>query len=121
MVKSRSGFTLVELIVAFALLGIGVVSIAGAAAAGRGALREANAETRALLAAASVLDSLTRLQSPVAGATTVGPDSLAWQVVPISTGARVDVVAHFVDGSRVRVLSLTGIAGTPPPVLLHDR
>lgn len=117
----RLGFTLAEVLVATLLLGIGVLSLTTAAAAGRKALREAAAESRALLAGSSVLDSLVRLTSPQPGSSTLGPDSVSWSVVPASAGVRVDLEVTFRDGTAMRTLVLTGVASPPPPRLRHDR
>ena len=117
----RHGFTLAEVLVAMMLLGIGVLSLAAAAAAGRSALREAAAESRALLAGSSVLDSLVRLTAPQPGSLTVGPDSVSWSATPISAGVRIDLAVRFRDGTAARTLALTGVAAPPPPRLRHDR
>lgn len=117
----RPGFTLAEVLVAMMLLGVGILSLTTAAAAGRSALREAAAESRALLAGSSVLDSLVRLTAPQAGSSTIGPDSISWTVLALTAGIRVDLVVRFRDGTAARSLALTGVAAPPPPRLRHDR
>lgn len=91
----RAGFSLIELTVAAALLGLGLALTLGAAARCLHATRVAHAQERAVRAAGAVADSLAAAAAPANGVDTVAGTALRWTVASGPAGARwIRVAAH---------------------------
>lgn len=111
---SRTGFSLVECIMALLLLSIGVLALAGAGVA---AMRGLSRSDRAYLAAAhasAILDSLSLLERPVAGNRQLGGLFIDWQVSPVSAGSRIDLRVR--DATQVLLEASTFAAPWPPRI-----
>lgn len=116
MRRSRSGFTLIEVLVAVTMLAIGVVALASAAASTTRMIGRGRIDTRAAQLAALKLDSL-RARAYTAtpkctGLVTGGPDavtnvSLSWIVTVAGTGRTVQVRASYATVGGVRTDTLT--------------
>ena len=116
MRSSRSGFTLIEVMVAVTMLAIGVVAMASAAASTTRMIGNGKIDTRAAQLAALKLDSLRALAltaSPrCTGLATGGPDpvtnvSLSWTVTATPTGRTVQVRASYATVRGARTDTLT--------------
>lgn len=104
----RSGFTLVEVIVAIVVLGVGVLGVAATASLAARVLRQAEADEGAATAAAALLDSLLSRGVPAAGERVDGPYRLRWTTTASDTAA-----------AEVRLTVEYRAAGTPRRLLLH--
>lgn len=80
LMTTRRGMSLVELIVALAVLGIGVLGLVGAASVAQRAFTGADAAERAARTAAQVIDSLMLVPLPVAGERIIDGVRAAWTV-----------------------------------------
>jgi len=89
----RAGFSLVEVIVALTLLGIGVLSVAGTALLATRFVRDSELHEEIVGAASSLLDSLSAAPDTGRGLVTAGRYDLAWQ----ADGQRVEVQAKLQD------------------------
>jgi prepilin-type N-terminal cleavage/methylation domain-containing protein len=114
--SSRSGFTLIEVMVAVTMLAVGVVALASAAASTTRMIGRGRIDTRAAQLATLKLDSLRALALTATprctGLATGGPDavtnvSLSWTVTVAGTGRTVAVSASYatVGGTRTDVLT----------------
>jgi prepilin-type N-terminal cleavage/methylation domain-containing protein len=114
--SSRSGFTLIEVLVAVTILAVGVVAMAGSAAAVTRMIGRGKIDTRATQLATDQLERLRRaayFTTPRCTALASGGPrdttnvSLAWTVVVNGTGRTVTVSATYntTRGSRTDVLT----------------
>lgn len=78
MVSTRSGFTLVEVIVSLVLFSVGLLGLAGVAALAAASMGRAFAEERAARHAAALLDSLTFAPGGGSGTTVLGGVTYGW-------------------------------------------
>lgn len=109
---SRSGFSLVECVVAMLLLSVGVL---GLASAGVTAMRALSGVDRAHLAAVharGVLDSLVLLERPSSGMQLRDGLRLDWQVTASVVGSRIDLTVR--DGASQRIVEAFGFAAQWP-------
>jgi prepilin-type N-terminal cleavage/methylation domain-containing protein len=111
----RRGFTLVEVLVALALLGVCVLGITAAAVLAARGLAAAHAEAGAALALASVADSLVLVPTPASGKRVDGRYRLAWTVAPVHGGARIEITATYDDGRETRSVPLVVFHAPLPP------
>ena len=116
MTRARSGFTLVEVLVAVTVLSIGLVALAGSSAAVSRMIGRGKIDTRAAQLATQKVDSLRaasyfttpRCNALVDG----GPETtdhvaLAWDVTTVGSGRTIDVSATYgtARGPRTQVLT----------------
>lgn len=111
----RRGFTLVEVIVSLALLGVCVLGVTAAALLAARSLAAAYAEAGAALALASVADSLLLVPVPASGSRVEGRYRLGWTVAPVPGGARIEITASYDDGRAARSVPLVVFHAPPPP------
>ena len=109
------GFTLVEVVVSLALLGVCVLGVTAAAVLAARSLDAAHAEAGAALLLASVADSLLLEQAPVSGSREDGRYRVTWAVAPIPGGARIELAATYDDGRATRSLPLVLLHAPLPP------
>jgi prepilin-type N-terminal cleavage/methylation domain-containing protein len=113
---SRSGFTLIEVLVAITILAVGVVAMAGSAAAVTRMIGRGKIDTRASQLATERMEALRRaalFTTPrcnalaSGGPTTSGNVTLAWTVTVSGTGRNVSVRATYATtrGSRTDTLT----------------
>ncbi|HUQ15658.1 MAG TPA: prepilin-type N-terminal cleavage/methylation domain-containing protein [Gemmatimonadales bacterium] len=116
MRHSRSGFTLIEVLVAVTILAVGVVAMAGSSAAvtrmiGRGKIdtRAAQLATRQVEALRLTAYSTTPRCTALANGGPVTTDrvALSWTVAATGTGQTVNVSASYrtARGARTQVLT----------------
>ena len=116
MSRSRSGFTLVEVLVAVTLLSVGVVAMAGTAGTVTRMVGRGKVDTRAAQLATLKMDSLrARAYGTTPRCTALvngGPDaiekvSLSWTVTNTGTGRAVRVAAAYNTprGTRTEALN----------------
>jgi prepilin-type N-terminal cleavage/methylation domain-containing protein len=108
---TRSGFGLVEVIVAITLIGIGVMSVAGSAAFANRTLQNAEDQEAAAQLAANVLDSLSYAVPVIAGTRADGRLTARWT----PTGAdsvRVDIIRTDSPDDSVVVMHAATRAAT---------
>ncbi len=116
MTRSRSGFTLVEVLVAITVLSVGLVALAGSAAAVTRMIGRGKIDTRAAQLATQQVEIL-RLQAystapwctalANGGPQTTDHITLSWAVAVSGTGRRVDVSAAYATPRGVRTQVLT--------------
>jgi hypothetical protein len=104
MVSRRDGFTLVEVLVAFVLLTVGVLGGMSMALLATRTLRVAEAHESAVGAAWAVLDSLVAVPDPVAGSRVAGSQVVQWSVQSQGAGRVIEVEVTYPEGGRPRVL-----------------
>jgi prepilin-type N-terminal cleavage/methylation domain-containing protein len=113
MVK-RSGFALIEVIVALTLLSVGLLGVAGSAVLATRLLHEGDASEQALSAALPVLDSLSLLRAPAAGSQQAGNVRLVWGVSTDSVGiSTIDLTLTYLNGSALRSTSFRMLSALP--------
>jgi prepilin-type N-terminal cleavage/methylation domain-containing protein len=114
--RSRSGFTLVEVLVAVTILSVGVVAMAGSAGIVTRMVGRGKIDTRAAQLAALKLDSLkVRAYATTPRCTALangGPDvinnvSLSWTVVVAPTGRTLNVSATYNTGRGAHTETIT--------------
>ena len=116
MKRSRSGFTLIEVLVAVTVLAVGVVAMAGSAAAVTRMIGRGKIDTRASQLATERLEALRRtalfttprctgLASGSSAAS--GNVTLAWTVTTSGTGRTVSVHATYATARGPRTDTLT--------------
>jgi Tfp pilus assembly protein PilV len=116
----RSGLSLVEVAVAMAVLGTGLLSVLALVGRSGSLLRVAEAEEGAAREAAFVLDSLTSYGAPSAGGSTRGRYAVRWTAVPDSLGVTLlTVEVAYEDGRRARADTFRTQAAPWPRVLGH--
>jgi prepilin-type N-terminal cleavage/methylation domain-containing protein len=114
--RSRSGFTLIEVLVAVTILAVGVVAMAGSAAAVTRMIGRGKIDTRATQLATERLEMLRRaayFTTPRCtglangGPLTITNVTLSWVVTVIPTGRNVTVNATYntTRGSRTETLT----------------
>jgi prepilin-type N-terminal cleavage/methylation domain-containing protein len=101
---ARDGFSLVELLVALTVLGVGILGLVAAATAAQRSFAEAAAEERATRAAAVVMDSLLRHSAPAAGERQLFGLGVSWETT--AHGEYMDIVTtvEAAHGSNPRPL-----------------
>lgn len=102
----RSGFTLVEVVVALVLLAVAFLGLGAVASVGATSLHTALARERTVRHAAGLLDSLTFSTAPGAGSAVAGGVRYEW-VAAAGAGAPLRVKATSLAGGRV-LLELAG-------------
>ena len=116
MRSSRSGFTLIEVLVAITILAVGVVAMAGSSAAVTRMIGRGKIDTRATQLATERLEALRRaayFTTPRCtalangGPQTTDHVTLAWTVTDTPTGRTVTVTATYATtrGSRTDILT----------------
>jgi prepilin-type N-terminal cleavage/methylation domain-containing protein len=114
--RTRSGFTLVEVLVAVTILSVGVVALAGTAGTVTRMVGRGKVDTRAAQLATLKLDSLRlRAYSTTPRCTALangGPDaidnvSLSWTVAATGTGRTLRVSAAYATGRGTHTEALT--------------
>src|SRR5262245_56332935 len=101
MVK-RSGFGLIEVIVALTLLSVGLLGVAGSAVLAGRLIREADADEQAMSEAMPVLDSLTLQRTPSSGSRQAGRARLVWTVSTDSAGiSTINLTMTYANGSAL--------------------
>jgi prepilin-type N-terminal cleavage/methylation domain-containing protein len=103
--SGQHGFSLVELVVAMTLLTISLVGLAGAAAVAQRSFSGAEAMEKGTDAAALVLDSLMREDTPADGARRIGAVAARWSVVQDSVATAISLTIRIDDRGRARELS----------------
>jgi prepilin-type N-terminal cleavage/methylation domain-containing protein len=103
-ITSRNGFSLVELLVALTVLGVGILGLVAAATTAQRSFAVAAAEERATRAAAVVMDSLLRESAPAAGERQLFGVNVSWATT--AHGEYMDIVttAEVARGSNTRSL-----------------
>jgi prepilin-type N-terminal cleavage/methylation domain-containing protein len=101
---ARDGFSLVELVVALTVLGVGVLGLVAAATTAQRSFAVAAAEERATRAAAVVMDSLLLASAPAAGEGQLFGLSVSWETT--ADGENMDIVTtvEAVHGSNTRTI-----------------
>jgi prepilin-type N-terminal cleavage/methylation domain-containing protein len=97
VIRVRGGFGLVELIVALTIISIALVGLAGAAAVAHRSFMSAEAIERGAEAAAFALDSLMRVETPVAGERRDSVAHVRWTIIEDSAAV---MIALTVDVAR---------------------
>lgn len=116
MRNTRSGFTLIEVLVAVTILAVGVVAMAGSAAAVTRMIGRGKIDTRASQLATEQMETLRRaalFTTPrctglaANGSASSGNVALAWTVTASGTGRNVSVRATYATtrGSRTDTLT----------------
>lgn len=91
----RHGFTLIEVAVAAALIGIGVVGAAAALTLASTLLARAELEERAAILAATLLDSIAQAPAPPEpGQTAVDGLRATWSILDVPLGTAVELVVE---------------------------
>lgn len=107
--RRRSGFGLVELIVALTILSFGLLALTGAAAVAQRSFISAQAMEDGTSMAALVIDSLMRVPAPVAGERQEGRTRARWLVQEDSAASVIDVTVTVSDGARQRQLTFRAV------------
>jgi prepilin-type N-terminal cleavage/methylation domain-containing protein len=95
----RSGFSLIEVVVALTLLSVGLLAVAGSAGSAAALFRQGEQQEEAAFAALQLLDSLALAPNPTAAQTKRGAFQLEWTVM--RSGRALDLmVSVTVPGSR---------------------
>jgi len=89
---AREGASLLECVVAIALLGMGLGAVAATGTSALRALHDAEAVLAAAQSGARVLDSLALHTTPVAGMAVSGRLHMTWTVAQAPHGYRFDVI-----------------------------
>lgn len=110
----KPGFSLVEVIVAIALFGMGALGAAATLGLALRKQREADAHAEAVALAGEVLDSLALVPVAGAGERTVGRHALRWATRGEAGAATVELIVTFHDGTAPRELHFT-LAHAPLP------
>jgi prepilin-type N-terminal cleavage/methylation domain-containing protein len=114
--SSRSGFTLIEVLVAVTILAVGVVAMAGSAGADTRMIGRGKIDTRATQLATERMEALRRtalFTTPrctalaSGGPTTTDNITLAWTVAVSGTGRNVNVRATYATARGSRTDTLT--------------
>jgi prepilin-type N-terminal cleavage/methylation domain-containing protein len=108
----RAGFSLVELIVALALLSVAMIALAGTAAVAQRFFADAAAMDRGVRAAAEVIDSLGHVPAPVSGRRTIDGVRVEWNVGQDEQILRIDVTAA--DERTGAAITFSGARPAPP-------
>jgi hypothetical protein len=116
---AAGGFSLVEALVAFVLLGLGAVAEGSAGVWSARMLARAEAEEGAATEAEAVLDSLARLPSVTAGRAAAGRLGLEWWVERVGSASEVRLRVCGPDLARdewfaARFASLPAAPGDAP-------
>jgi type II secretory pathway pseudopilin PulG len=114
---SRAGFSLIELIVAFALLAVAVFSLGASSAASSAWLRQAEAESGAVLLAGALLDSLAASTAAGAGSVDAGRYHAEWSALDSAGLVRLRVDVTWSNGTRADSLTFATHAGLPPELV----
>ena len=95
--RNKSGFSLVEVLVAVSLLGLALMSLAGAAALGLSQMGKARQDLQYSVDVQQVTDSLVSLgwNRVTSGASTLRGRSVKWNVTTLSpTSQKLDVIVQ---------------------------
>jgi len=115
MVK-RSGFSLIEVLVAMTLLSVALLGVAGSALYAAQLLRQAQARERSTFEAMQVMDSLAGVRTPSSGQRSVDNIELQWVVSTMSVGpASIDLTVSYRDGSARRIMRFRSLHGYGRP------
>jgi Tfp pilus assembly protein PilV len=104
--KSLAGFSVLEVVVALALV---CTTLFGAMAASAWAARmtqSAEALETALMQADATLDSLLNVPAPVSGTALRHRTTITWHVTQAEAGSRIDLRVDYFDGGAWRTLRL---------------
>jgi prepilin-type N-terminal cleavage/methylation domain-containing protein len=101
---ARDGFSLVELIVAITVLGVGILGLVAAATAAQRSFATAAAEERATRAAAVIMDSLLRVSAPASGERQLFGVNVSWETTADDATIDIVTIAEAYHGSYVRKL-----------------
>jgi prepilin-type N-terminal cleavage/methylation domain-containing protein len=101
---ARDGFSLIELIVALTVLGVGILGLVAAATAAQRSFAVAAAEERATLAAAVVMDSLLRDSAPAAGERQLFGLTVTWETTADREIMDIVTTVEATHGSNTRPL-----------------
>lgn len=99
------GFGLVELVVGLTILSVALLGLAGAAAVAHRSFIGAEALEQATDAAAMVLDSLMREETPVDGERRHGSAVVRWVVRQDSASTKIALSVDVAEGARTRRLT----------------
>lgn len=102
MGAARAGFSLAELLVALALLGVGMFALVSGALAAQKSFAAAAAEERGVRVAAAVIDSLVRVRAPVDGEATLAGVRVRWSMSATDELSEVRVEVEVPSGSGSR-------------------
>jgi prepilin-type N-terminal cleavage/methylation domain-containing protein len=100
----RYGFSLVELIVALTVLSVAVLGLAAAGTTAQRAFSAADAEDRAVRAAAAVLDSLGREAAPAAGSRELFGTVVSWEAATTPHRLELTATVELRHGDRIAFL-----------------
>lgn len=106
---SRTGFGMIELIVALTILSIGLLGLAAAAAVAQRSFTGSHAVEQGADAAALVLDSLLREPAPVPGSRAIGRASVTWSVANDSAAAVIVLSVNVPNGAGSRQLTFRAV------------
>jgi Tfp pilus assembly protein PilV len=101
---ARDGCSLVELLVALTVLGVGILGLVAAATAAQRSFAVAAAEERATRAAAVVLDSLLRDDAPAAGERQLFDLTVSWETTTHGEYMDITTTTEVTHGSGSRTL-----------------
>ena len=105
--SARSGFGLVELVVALTIVAVGVLGLAATALTAQRAFMTADALQRATAAATMTLDSLLRHPEPAPGQRVLNNVTLRWTVSGAGRELSViDMSVELFDGNVLRTITL---------------
>lgn len=114
------GFTLVEVIVSLALVGVCALGITAAAILAGRTLGAAHARSGAALLLASIADSLLLEPAPAPGTRVEGRYRVSWAVAPVPGGSRIELSASYHDGRGSHSVPLV-LLHVPPPRRIGGR
>jgi prepilin-type N-terminal cleavage/methylation domain-containing protein len=106
---ARRGFALVELLVALAILGVGLLGVVGTLLAARRALTSSEHLHVATQTAAGIADSLLAVRAPGAGMLATEWGRIRWSAEPDGIGVRAE------DGDGAPLLEWWIPAESPAP------
>jgi prepilin-type N-terminal cleavage/methylation domain-containing protein len=113
---SRTGHSLVELLVALTVLGVGLGSVSAASVFAMRSTNDALLRERTVVLAAATLDSLTALPAPGGGTLHVSGIRMEWSVAASADGGDIRLAA-WPEGTRRWTERLHARFLAPVPVL----
>jgi type IV pilus modification protein PilV len=111
----RPGFTLVEVIVALALLAIGALGAAATQIVAARLLREAEDRTAAIVFAGNIIDSLLSVRSPAGGVREEANRRATWTSRAHGEGTILELEVQYQSGAGSRTLEFSVLHLPPLP------
>lgn len=111
--RARTGFTLVEVVVAVVVLAVGVLGAVAAGTMAARLLREAEAAEAAVAVAGGTADSLLQRADAGTGEATADGYRVRWSVASGAEPALVTITVAYHDGTRPRRLTVHALHAPP--------